>query len=125
MLHILLASNRPEVLHPFAAALASAPEVRFEQVASGAEALSSVRALSPDLVIIDSDLPDFKPLDLVSKLITTNAMINTAVVSPLSEAEFHEASEGLGVLAHVPPRPDASHAAELLAKLKGLLGIPA
>jgi len=45
------------------------------------------------------------------------------VVTPLSEEEFHEASEGLGVLGRLPVEPGASDAAELLRRLRTVLGI--
>ena len=34
-------------------------------------------------------------------------MINSAAVSSLSPEKFHEASEGLGILPQLPPRPGA------------------
>ena len=122
MLRILLATARPEIMHPFSEALSSDPRVRLQHVVSGADALDAVRASAPDLVVIDFDLPDFKPLDLVSQLIMVNAMVNTAVVSPLSDLEFHEASEGLGVLGRLPVVPGKGEAADLLQKLRRVLG---
>jgi DNA-binding NarL/FixJ family response regulator len=123
MLRLVLATNRPKAWQAFAAALSSNPEVQLIQVASGAEALAAARTFAPHLVIIDADLPDTAPLDLVQKLLMTNAMVNTAVVSPLSEEEFHEASEGLGVLGRLPYEAGASDAAELLHKLRTVLGV--
>jgi DNA-binding response OmpR family regulator len=123
MLRILLVSARQETMDPFAEGLASDPEVRLEQIGSGAEALSVVRTASPHLVIIDSELPDMGSLSLVPELLMVNAMVNTAVVSPLSDQEFHEASEGLGILARLPLMPGGSDAAELLRKLRQLLGL--
>jgi DNA-binding response OmpR family regulator len=123
MLRILLVSARQETIHHFAEGLASDPEVRLEQVASGAEALSAVRTISPHLAIIDCDLPDTEPLHLVQELLMVNAMVNTAVISPLSDQEFHEASEGLGVLASLPLMPGKSEAAEVLCKLRQVLGL--
>ena len=123
MLRILLVSARQETIHPLAEGLASDPEVRLEQVGSGAEALRVVRTASPQLAVIDFELPDREPLLLVQELLTVNAMVNTAVVSPLTEEEFHEASEGLGVLARLPLRPGKSDAAELLRKLRQILGL--
>jgi hypothetical protein len=52
-----------------------------------------------------------------------NAMVNTAVVSPLADEEFHEVSEGLGILSRLPKEPGESDAAELLCKLKKILVI--
>ena len=123
MLRIVLATVRQEVFHPFADGLASDPWVRLDQVSSGAEALSAVRTDFPHLVIIDSSLPDTESLSLVKDLLMVNAMVNTAVVSPLSDQEFHEASEGLGVLAHLPLTPQVGDATELLRKLKQVLGL--
>ena len=122
MLRIVLATGRPQVMQAFAAGLSSNPEVRLEQVDSGAEALEVARSSAPHLVILDTGLADHEPLELVQKLLMVNAMVNTAVVSPLSEEEFHEASEGLGVLGRVPGEPGESDAADLLHRLKKVLG---
>jgi DNA-binding response OmpR family regulator len=121
MLRILLATARPEALHSFTETLSSDPEVRLDRAASGAEALNAVRTSSPHLAVIDFDLPDLKPLDLVKEMLMVDAMVSTAVVSSLSEQEFHEASEGLGVLAHLPEEPGAGDAANLLHSLRKVL----
>ena len=122
MLRLVLATTRLKALQAFAAALSSDPEVRLQQVASGAAALEAARSSNPDLVIIDADLPDTPSLDLVQKLLLVNAMVNTAVVSPLADAEFHEASEGLGILGSLPLEPGRSEAIDLLLKLRKVLG---
>ena len=123
MLHIVLATARPDAMQAFAAALSSNPEVRLQQVISGAETLEAARTAAPHLVIIDVDLPDTAPLDLVQKLLMVNALVNTAVVSPLSDEEFHEASEGLGILGRLPAEPGMTEASELLHKLRAVLGV--
>jgi DNA-binding response OmpR family regulator len=123
MLHLLLVSARQETLHPLAEGLAADPEVRLDEVSSGAEALRFVSSNPPQLAIIDFELPDREPLPLVRELLTVNAMVNTAVVSPLTEEEFHEASEGLGILARLPVLPRPSDAVELLCRLRQILGL--
>ncbi len=122
MLRLVLVTPRPEALLLFAAALVADPEVRLVQFATGTAALDAVRAAAPDLVIIDSGLPDANPLELVQQLLMVNAMVNTAVISGLAEDEFHEASEGLGVLGRLPLAPGESEARELLGKLRKVLG---
>ncbi len=84
-----------------------------------------MRASCPRLVVIDSDLPDTDSLGLVQKLLLVNAMVNTAVISPLSEEEFHEASEGLGILGRLPVEPGSGDAVDLLQKLRKILGLGA
>jgi DNA-binding NarL/FixJ family response regulator len=123
MLHIIIAAARPKALQAFAEALSSDPAVNLQRVISGAEALEAARTTAPHLVIIDADLPDTAPLDLARKLLLVNAMVNTAVVSPLSDEEFHEASEGLGILGRLPDDPGVSDADELLNKLRAVLGV--
>ena len=122
MVRILVTTTRPEIMELFSDALTSDPEVHLQHVVSGADALLAVRTASPDLVVIDLDLPDFKALDLVAQLLMVNAMVNTAVLSPLSEAEFHEASEGLGILGRLPVKPGRGDAVDLLKKLRRVLG---
>ena len=122
MLHIILAAARPQAMQTFASALSSDPAVNLQRVVSGAEVLEAARAAAPHLVIIDADLPDTTPFDLVQKLLMVNAMVNTAVVSPLPDGEFHEASEGLGILGRLPEDPGRRDAEEILRKLRGVLG---
>lgn len=122
MLHLMLVTGRPQVLSPFAEALRSDAEVHLECFTAGADVLDAVRTASPQLVVVDSQLPDEEPLGLVSKLLRVNAMVNTAVVSPFSEEEFHQASEGLGVLGSLPEPPTSGDAVELMRKLRKVLG---
>ena len=123
MLRIVLVTARPKALRSFMETLSGSSQVQLHQAASGTDALSAVRSTTSQLVVIDQGLPDFQPLQLIPQLLAVDAMINTAVVSPLSDEEFHEASEGLGVLARVPPEPGREEALELLHKLHSVLGL--
>jgi DNA-binding response OmpR family regulator len=121
MLHIILVTLRREIFHSFVECLSSDPEVCLEQVTSGAEALGIVRTESPHLVIVDSEVPDTDPLGLVREMISANAMVNTAVVSALSDREFHEAAEGFGILCRLPLDPGPGETEGLLKKLRSVL----
>jgi DNA-binding NarL/FixJ family response regulator len=123
MLRVVLTTARPQALKAFAAALSSNPEVQVQLAPNGAAALEATRSAAPQLVIIDRGLADAEPLELVQKLLMVNAMVNTAVISSVSEDEFHEASEGLGVLASLPEDPGTAEAADLLKKLQTVLGL--
>jgi DNA-binding response OmpR family regulator len=123
MLRILLVTTHREATDPFVSALSSDPEVRLDLVGSRSEVLGRSGADSPHLVILDAELPDLRPMSFIAELLMANAMINTAVISPLSEEEFHEASEGLGVLARLPLAPDKEDAEELLRKLRKIVGL--
>jgi DNA-binding response OmpR family regulator len=117
---ILVVTSDPKRLAIFANSLTASQEVQVAWADSGAAALSDVRQHPALGVIVDENLPDMPGLELVRRLLPVNAMINTAVISSLPEAAFHETSEGLGILAQLSPIPTESQARELLAQLKRL-----
>ncbi len=90
---------------------------------SGSQALSLSTQHQFDIIIADETLPDMSGLELAKKLIIKNPMLNIALVSALSADDFHEASEGLGILMHLPPSPQKSDAEKLLEHLNHILFI--
>ncbi len=72
------------------------------------------------LIIIDEKVEGQSCMDIAKDMIRINAMANLALVSGLSPEEFHEASEGLGIMAQLPPCPDAKDAELLLNALTAL-----
>ncbi|MFZ0927575.1 MAG: hypothetical protein WAN11_03180 [Syntrophobacteraceae bacterium] len=121
LLHVLLVSVRQESIGAFAKGLSSDPEVCIDQVTSGADVLNALRTKCPHLIIIDSGLPDTDALDLVRQVISFNAMVNTAVVSSLSDDDFHDKGEGLGILSRLPFDLGPGEADGLLKKLRSVL----
>jgi DNA-binding response OmpR family regulator len=73
-----------------------------------------------DLIIIDENLDGQSGLSIAKDMIRVNALAHLALVTTLSPEEFHEASEGLGVLAGLPPHPDEKDAEGLLIALAAL-----
>lgn len=74
-----------------------------------------------DLIIIDESLDDRSGLSIAQDMIRVSALTQIALVSELSLEEFHEAAEGLGVLARIPSNPDEKTAEQLLNALAALL----
>ena len=70
-----------------------------------------------DLIIIDENLDERSGLSIAKDLIRVNALAQLALVSELSPEKFHEAAEGLGILAKLPPYPDENDAERLLNAL--------
>jgi hypothetical protein len=73
-----------------------------------------------DLVIVDEALGDMSGLGLVRRLLGVNALINTVLVSTESPEDFHEHTEGLGILMPLPENCGAVEAAGLAEALRGL-----
>jgi DNA-binding response OmpR family regulator len=90
---------------------------------SGSKVLSMISDRSFDIIISDEALPDMTGLALAKKLISKNPMLNLSVVSALSSKDFHEASEGLGILMQLPPAPKKLDAEKLLAHLNNILSL--
>jgi len=112
-MQILIVTRRAPELTAFADALAqgTGQELRFTN--GWVNALATLKTIPPAFVVIDEGLNGGPPLDLARQLIQVNAMVNIAVVSSLGEEAFHEASEGLGILAPVPQHPTAADGAAL------------
>jgi len=120
MIKILLATPDMETFREFASDLTQNEDVELSRAESGQKALDTASDIPFDLVIVDEKLGDMTGIEFIEKLLSVNPMINSAAVSPLPPDEFHEASEGLGVLAQLPLRPGAKDSKDLLERLKNL-----
>ncbi|MBU4055745.1 MAG: response regulator [Proteobacteria bacterium] len=114
---ILLVSSRREELEGFIQGLRSDDNINLNQVETSEEALKTASAQGPALVVIDGSTVKESGLDLARELLKANAFIYTAILSDMDETLFHEQSEGLGILAHLPSKPDSGHARQLLRQL--------
>ncbi len=119
-MRILVISHRAEDLGDFIKALEQDANTEVALAPTGEVALEMVGVNPPDLAVVDTGLSDGGPFEIVTQLMMANAMVNTAVISPLSKDDFHESSEGLGVMVQLPPGPAEDQAVELLEKLKGI-----
>ena len=123
MYRLLLVTANKDAFSDFASGLSSNAVVDLAWAESGGMALDMVANTPVDLLVADEDLGDMSGLKLAYKVISVNPMINCAVVSGLSHEDFHEASEGLGLLAQLPLQSGIEQANELLDQLKKIKGI--
>ncbi|MBM9537489.1 response regulator [Desulfobulbus alkaliphilus] len=98
-------------------------DVRFMPAATGSSGLKQLQGMTMDLVIVDQQLDDMSGIEFVQRLVQVNPLVNTAIVGTLSEADFHEATEGLGVLMQLPPHPGEKEAEALLAVIEKITGL--
>jgi len=92
--------------------------IELVPAATGAAGLAALKDKAIDLVIVDAQLDDMDGIAFINQLVRINPMINTALVSGLTEGEFHEATEGLGVLMQLPLQPREIDGEALLAGLE-------
>jgi DNA-binding response OmpR family regulator len=120
---ILMTTTDRQRVALFAQGLESRGDVSLVWAGSGEEALTQTREGSPDLAVIAEDLEDMSAFALVARLMATDAMINTVVLSDMDPDEFHEAGEGLGILAQLPASPASGDAQELFTKFTTVRGL--
>jgi len=123
MIEILITSSNKNSLSELTATMKKHKNVTISKAGAGAPALDMVSSGSYHLAVTDETLDDMTGLELARKIVMKNPMINCAVVSALSHEDFHEASEGLGLLAQLPPAPGEKEAEELLKSLKTILNM--
>ena len=94
------------------------PEIELLSAETGVAGLSLIKSKQIDLVIVDEQIGDMRGIAFVKQLVKINPLANTAIVSALTAEEFHEATEGLGVLMQLPIEPRDKDAGKLLATLE-------
>jgi len=117
---IILLAPSLDPMSDFVTGLANQPDVRVTMVSTPEEMLRLVREESPNLVVLDENIEERNGLDLVIRILSINAMVNTAMITSMSPEAWHEKSEGLGMLEPVPDPPSAADARNLLRTLEKL-----
>ena len=125
MTAILLVAQEKETFGRLADVMATEGDLEIHHADCGAKAMAMAGEMVYDLVVADEKLGDMSAIEFAENLTRLNPMINCAVVSALDPAEFHEASEGLGILFQLPPQPGEADAGELLRRLREVLGMTA
>lgn len=120
MLKLLLVSPNKASLSGLASALAEHGDIDLSWAESGETALDMASDTTIDLVVTDERLGDMTGLEFAGRLLSVNPIINCASVSHLSPENFHEVSEGLGLMAQLPVQPSKEDAENLLQRLRNL-----
>ena len=125
MISVLIVSSDNNFFSDLASNETGRHKMNLTRARSGEQALVMVAGHPYSLVVADEQLPDMTGLGFLEKVIWTNPMINCAAASGLSADEFHEASEGLGILMQLPLSPGPMQATELMERLENILNLSA
>jgi DNA-binding NarL/FixJ family response regulator len=98
-------------------------DIQLVPALTGTAGLAYLKDSTVDLAIIDEQLDDMSGIALVKQLVKVNPLVNTAIISTLAAEDFHEETEGLGVLMQLPPQPQAGDAETLLTVLEKIGGL--
>lgn len=117
-LRILLASGGKERLAQLAVGLWTLTSCVVDRAASTGEVLARLAEGQVDLVVIDHQLADLSGLDLAKDVARLYPFVNCIMVDDSDPAEFHEKTEGLGILMQLPNPPEMGDAKSILTHLR-------
>lgn len=117
VLKIVFAAKDFSRFSSLVAKLGREQDIELVPAATGAVGLAALKGKRIDVVIVDEQLDDMSGIAFINQAVKVNPLVNTALVSALAADEFHEATEGLGVLMQLPPHPREKDAEALLAML--------
>ncbi|WP_294447001.1 hypothetical protein [uncultured Mailhella sp.] len=86
------------------------------------DALAAMQKEQPVLVVLDLDMNRDELRSAVFWILSVSAMIHTAAVSSMSPEAFHDAMEGLGMLASLPTSPTPADIDALMDALARVTG---
>jgi DNA-binding NtrC family response regulator len=118
MYDFFIVTHHKERFNRLAQALSAGSDCRIDWADSVQDAKARISGNPPDLMVIDEKVDEISNLQLARQIVMVNPMINLALVSSLSHEAFHEASEGLGILAQLPLVPGREDASALLEAIK-------
>ncbi|HHO49125.1 MAG TPA: response regulator transcription factor [Desulfobacteraceae bacterium] len=126
-MNILLIGNEWSLFDDLAKGLSKSGNTQLVYTGSTALGLEQLREKGKkavDLVIVGGHLSDRAGIRFIRQLVRINPLANSVLVGSLPDDEFHNATEGLGVLMQLPPRPtekDGEKLLEVLGKITGLM----
>ncbi len=118
MVTLLLVSNNRDFISTISE---YSEKTEIYRAYSGKESLEIIADKKINLVISDESLGDMSGLEFAEKLISINPMVHCAVVSSLSSEDYHEASEGLGLMMPLPVQPKKRHIKQLLFQINKII----
>ena len=124
MLRIIFAAKNYAGFGDLVERLRQEPEIELIPVSTASSVKKTLTEQEIHLIIAAEELEDCSGADCIRKVAMQFPLVHTALCSPLDEEAFHEATEGLGVLLQLPPRPgraDAERILERMAHIASLL----
>ena len=124
MLRIIFAAKNYAGFGDLVERLRQEPEIELIPVSTASSVKKTLTEQEIHLIIAAEELEDCSGADCIRKVAMQFPLVHTALCSPLDDKAFHEATEGLGVLLQLPPRPgraDAERILERMAHIASLL----
>ena len=123
MLRVLIVTSDGGSWDAFESALVRITGAVSSRSSSGGDGLNRITSGDLDMVVVDDKLEDMTGLEFAQRMVRVNPLVNLAAVSSLAPDEFHEATEGLGLLMQLPLRPGAADVVRLTRHLRTVMSL--
>lgn len=117
-LRVVLASNMADRMTAFGAGLSLYADVEMFQAESAERVLQLLGGHTIDLIVIDRVVSDMAGLEVAKMVARLYPFVASVLVSERSEDEFHEETEGLGVLMRLSDPPVKDSALQVLQQME-------
>lgn len=125
MIEVVLVESANNPLDNLAALLTEAGDTHIKRINAMEEARKALVNQAFDVAVISDNLDGMDGIDFIKEIVKMNPMANCALISDLSEKQFHEATEGLGVLMQIPSNTQEKHVIDLLQQIRRVLQLTA
>jgi len=102
MIRLLLVDDQPAVLRGLGLRLALEPDMQIiGEASTGREALSMAQALSPDVVLMDVEMPEMDGIDATAALRATASTSAVVILSIHDDPQTRVRAQAAGAVAFV------------------------
>lgn len=123
MLRIVFAAKNYSGFVSLVDRLRQEPKTELIPVSSASAALQTLAEKNVQLLVAAELLEDSSGVACVRQVATQFPLVHTALCSALAPEDFHEFTEGLGVLMQLPLQPDHSDAEQILQRMAHISGL--
>jgi len=116
-INIILLSKEESSLAEVASVFTAQSGFDVTWFASAEQVWTFMQSTKIDVAVVSDLLQDCTGLQFIKKLVTKNPFVNCALMSPLSDDEFHEETEGYGIFMQLPVNPTTQSANDMIEHL--------
>lgn len=116
-INVILLSKEESSLAEVASVFAAQSGFNITWLPSAEQVWSFMQNTKIDVVVVSELLQDCTGLQFIKKLVTKNPLVNCALMSSLSQDEFHEETEGYGIFMQLPVNPNPQSANDMIVHL--------
>lgn len=117
MLHIVVAGEEKR-FSTLLNILEKHKEFGIQIARTGQDILDLMDRTTIELVIVDEEVDGTSGEQLVRQIVSKNPLVYCCLVSSLPHDDFHEQTEGLGVLMQLSPNPGSDEVFKMLDRLE-------